>query len=238
MAGKPHLEFPGDFTLKNPNDNGVVLVNSVGERQNLTLGTIAELNIFEDINSNAVTGTMHIVDAYNIISNASLQGNERLIFKLSTPGTSSSREDIVDASEETGYPFHIYALTDRIQQSETIMTYTLHFCSKELLRNTRKKVSKAYNGGLAQSVVDILRDDTGLNSRKDIYYEETRNQDKIVIPNLRPFDAINMISRKALSKNANGAGYYFYETTKGFHFRSYESMLALQGKYARDELLT
>ena len=238
MAGKPHLEFPGDFTLKNPNDNGVVLVNSVGERQNLTLGTIAELNIFEDINSNAVTGTMHIVDAYNIISNASLQGNERLIFKLSTPGTSGNREDIVDASEETGYPFHIYALTDRIQQSETIMTYTLHFCSKELLRNTRKKVSKAYNGGLAQSVVDILRDDTGLNSRKDIYYEETRNQDKIVIPNLRPFDAINMISRKALSKNANGAGYYFYETTKGFHFRSYESMLALQGKYARDELLT
>jgi hypothetical protein len=47
-----------------------------------------------------------------------------------------------------------------------------------------------------------------------------------------------MISRKALSKNANGAGYYFYETTKGFHFRSYESMLAYQSLYNRDEILT
>ena len=238
MQGKPHLEFPGDFTLKNPNDNGVVLVNSVGERQNLTLGTIAELNIFEDIESNAVIGTMHIMDAYNIISNASLQGNERLIFKLSTPGTTNDKVDIVDASEETGYPFHIHGLTDRIQQSETLMTYTLHFSSKELIRNVRTRVSRAYNGGLAQSVVDILRDESGLNSRKDIYYEETRNQDKVVIPNLRPFDAINMISRKALSKNANGAGYYFYETTKGFHFRSYESMLAYKSKYARPVILT
>ena len=238
MVGKDYLEFPGDFTLTNPNDNGVVLVNSVGERQNLTLGTVAELNIFEDIESNAVIGTMHILDAYNIISNASLQGNERLIFKLSTPGALGGREDIIDASEETGYPFHIHALTDRKQVSETIMTYTLHFSSKELLRNVRTRVSKAYSGTLHGTVVNILRDKKGLNSRKDIIFEETGNQDKIVIPNLRPFDAINMISRKAIPLNSNGPGYYFYETTKGFHFRSYESMLTHKGKYARDEALT
>ena len=233
MAGNPHLDFPGAYNLSNP----VILVNSVGERQNLALGIIAELNIYEDIHSNAVTGSIHIMDAYNLISNDSLQGNERLIFKLSTPGTKNDRVDIVDASEETGYPFHIYALTDRQQISETVMSYTLHFCSKELLRNVRTKVSRAYSGGLAESVVDILRDKDGLNSRKDIYYEQTRNSDKVVIPNLRPFDAVNLISKRALSKNATGAGYYFYETTKGFHFRSYESMLAYKSRYARQEMV-
>ena len=228
-----HPDKVADYNLST-----IILINSVGDRAELKLGTIAELNVFEDIYSNAVTGTAHIVDTYNIISNASLQGNERLAFKLSTPGVSTDRIDTVDASVGTGYPFHIYALTDRRIVNETTMSYTLHFCSRELFRNVRTRVSKAYNGGLAETVIGILRDKNGLDTRKKIFYEETRNSDKVVIPNLRPFDAVNMISRKALSKNAKGAGYYFYETTKGFHFRSYESMLAYKSQYARDEMVT
>jgi hypothetical protein len=227
------IAFVGDYNLET-----LILINSVGEPLKLAMGTVVELNVYEDINANAVTGSIHIIDSHNIISNASLQGNERLVFKLSTPGVKGVRVDTVDATEETGYPFHIYALTDRKNTSEGVMTYVLHFCSKELLRNVRTRVSKAYNGGLAQSVVNILRDEDGLNSRKDIYYEETRNSDKIVIPNMRPFNAINLMSRKALSKNAKGSGYHFYETTKGFHFRSYESMLAYQSLHHREEILT
>ena len=167
-----------------------------------------------------------------------LQGNERVLFKLSTPGSTNKIEDTVDATEETGHPFHIYALTDRINLSETTMSYTLHFCSRELMRNARTRVSKAYDGGLSNAVVSILRDEEGLDSKKDLYFERTRNQDKIVIPNMRPLEAINMISNRALSKNGKGAGYYFYETTKGFHFRSYESMLALEALHYRDEYYT
>ena len=230
---KDTLDYAGDYNL-----GTLTLINHVGEPLPLAMGTVAELNVYEDITANAVTGSMHIIDFNNIITNAELQGNERLLFKLSTPGTAGDREGTVDATEETGYPFHIYALTDRKQYSETTMTYVLHFCSKELFRNVRTKVSKAYDNNLALSVVDILRDKNGLNSRKNIHYEETRNADKIVIPNMRPFDAISMLSNKSLSKNAKGSGYHFYETSKGFHFRSYESMLAYSGLYEREEKLT
>jgi len=230
---KDTLDYAGDYNL-----GTLTLINHVGEPLPLAMGTVAELNVYEDITANTVTGSMHIIDFNNIITNAELQGNERLLFKLSTPGTAGDREGTVDATEETGYPFHIYALTDRKQYSETAMTYVLHFCSKELFRNVRTKVSKAYDNNLALSVVDILRDKNGLNSRKNIHYEETRNADKIVIPNMRPFDAISMLSNKSLSKNAKGAGYHFYETSKGFHFRSYESMLAYSGLYEREEKLT
>ena len=104
-----------------------------------------ELNIYEDIEKNALTGSMAILDANNIISNTPLQGNERLIFKLSTPGT-EGKEQIIDASEETGYPFHIYAITDRKILSETLMSYNIHFCSRELMRNARTRASRAYDG--------------------------------------------------------------------------------------------
>ena len=43
----------------------VVIRNSVGKRLNIPIGVISELNIFEDIQNNAVTGSMYILDNYN-----------------------------------------------------------------------------------------------------------------------------------------------------------------------------
>ncbi len=86
MAQKEALEFAGDYNLTN-----ITIINSVGERLGLRLGTVQELNIYEDINAHAITGSMHIVDAHNIITGASLQGNERLLFKLSTPGSTNGK---------------------------------------------------------------------------------------------------------------------------------------------------
>jgi len=82
-------------------------------------------------------------------------------------------------------------------------------------------------------VAQIFGEKDGLDSRKVLNLEETRNQDKIVIPNMRPLDAISMLARRALPKNTDGVGYYFYETTKGFHFRSWESMCVSQGAFSR-----
>ena len=229
------IRFPGDYILSNGRDQGSVHIHTaIGEILPLKMGTIAELNIYEDININALTGSMMVIDSSNIISRTPLQGNERLSFKLSTPMKTDNQENVVvDASEDTGHPFHIYAITDRHIESETVTSYRVHFCSREMLRSARTKVSKAYEGGIHQTAIQILRDKDGLDSLKQFTYEPTRNSDKIVIPNLRPLDAITMLCDKALSKNTNGAGYYFYETTKGFHFRSYESMLVNQGKLPR-----
>ena len=92
------------------------------------------------------------------------------------------------------------------------------------MRNTRLKVSQAYTGTLDSMVLEITKD--YLDSKKTLFVESTSNQDKIVIPNMRPFDAINMIAKKAIPQNSRGGvGYYFYETTKGFNFRSWESMV-------------
>ena len=228
-----NLDFPGDYNLRK-----IEIITAAGEKLPLRMGSIAELNIYEDIESNALTGSAFIIDSNNIISNLPFQGLERLSFHLSTPGAGNDNISSVNASLESGHPFYIYSLTDRKVITENAMSYTIHFGSRELMRNTRTRVSQAYEGDIHLSAAAILRDKNGLNSSKRFVYEPTRNQDKFVMPNVRPFDAINILANKALSKNAKGAGYYFYETTKGFYFRSYESMLSLQGTYPRDEVLT
>ena len=72
------LSRVGDFNLST-----VSIINHIGDQYPLPFGgVIAELNIYEDIEHNAITGTAHIIDSYNIIANEELHGNERLIFKL------------------------------------------------------------------------------------------------------------------------------------------------------------
>ncbi len=222
-----YLDFAGDYNL-----NDFKIITATNEALPLRMGIVMELNLYESIDSKALTGSMSILDANNMISNVPLQGNERLTFKWSTPGAQGELE-VIDATEETGSPFHIYAITDRKIHSENVMSYTIHFCSRELMRNARTRVSRAYDGPLHTAAINILRDKNFLDTKKRIHFEQTRNSDKLVIPNMRPLDAITFIAEKALSKNTNGAGYYFYETVNGFHFRSYESMLASQGKFAR-----
>ena len=227
MANKDYpevLEQVEDYKISD-----IVIRNSVGDRLNIPIGVIAELNVFEDINSNAVTGSMYLLDNFNIVTQAELQGNERLSFKLSTPGRQlAGFNHVVDASEKTGYPFHIYAIKERKPARDRVMVYEVLFASRELMVNTRTRVNRAYSGRLDFTARKILRDDNGINTDKRIMLEPTRNQDTIVFPNLRPFDAINLLAERALSGNAKGAGYYFYETTKGFYFRSVENMIADQ----------
>jgi hypothetical protein len=101
------------------------------------------------------------------------------------------------------------------------------------MRNLRTKVSQAYDGKYDRAVIDIMKDKDYLDSRKKLYYEPTGNANKIVVPNLPPFDAISMIAKRSIAEKSNGVGYYFYETTSGYHFRSWASMVTHQGKFAR-----
>ena len=81
------IEFAGDFNLA-----AVVIQSHMGEGvlpesggENI-LPQMIELNIYESINKKAITGSIVINDATNLIKNLPIQGTERILFKLSTPG--------------------------------------------------------------------------------------------------------------------------------------------------------
>jgi len=221
-----NIKFAGDYNMPSIHLHSHANRGFTREEDGVNIQKIVvEMNIFEGINNTSVTGTLVIVDSINLIGNLPIQGTERLSFKLSTPGA-HEQGHIVDCSEETGNPMHIYKLTDKKQLSEGTTSYILHFCSRELLRNLRTKVSQAFTGTIDQMVYKILVDKDYLDSKRTLFYQKTRNQDKITIPNLRPFRAIEMLSKRALADQteSSSAGYHFYQTTKGFHFRSFESM--------------
>ena len=219
-----NIEFAGDYFLKY-----IHLRNYAGEGIKALKGEdinfkVLEFNIYESIFSSSVTGSAVIADTQNLIGNLPIQGTERLAFKLASLGE-TGLENTIDCSEATGHPMHIYKLTNKQQMSDYSETYTLHFASREFVRNLRTRVSKSFDMRMDQAVDSIFGDPKFLDSRKVLHKQPTRNQDKICIPNLTPFDAIGLLAKRALPEKTEGAGYLFYETTKGFHFRSWESLL-------------
>tara|TARA_X000000950_G_scaffold284780_1_gene388709 strand:+ start:131 stop:1627 length:1497 start_codon:yes stop_codon:yes gene_type:complete len=217
------IQFAGDYNL-----NNIVLIGHSGEAVDIK-PLMLELNIYEGIYSNSITGSIVIGDSQNLISKLPIQGTERLSFKISTPGANAETH-IIDATEKTGHPFHIYKLTNKQQINPGTVTYVLHFCSREMLRNQRVKVSQSYLS-MSTAARNIFKDPRYLDSRKRLYYESAQSN-PVVIPNISPFKAFNMMGKHCIpynELNEGTVGFYFYETTKGFHFRSWQSMVSYKG---------
>mgnify|MGYP003144513221 CR=1 FL=1 len=221
------LEKPGDYNLKE-----IVIVNSRGERADIK-ASVLELNLFESIHQGSMLGTLIVTDSLNLVNLVPITGKERLYFKLTTAGATGPK-DAINANPEDGYPFHIYKLANRKEIEHNVSQYILYFGTREFVRNLRTKVSQAYSGDISASALKILKDEQVLDSKKPVFFEPTRNAQKFVIPNMRPLKAIGMLADKALSKNGKGAGYYFYETTKGFYFRSWENMCSIESLHKRE----
>ena len=225
------IEQAGDFNLEK--------VNIISYRFNGEEGTPYEMDIkpstvtvelTEDIYSGFLTGNIIVFDSQDVRTVLPITGLEKLELKFNTPGMPGC-----NAIREEGFPFQIYkieAITPDTTNPRS-QYYKIFFCSSEMYYNSFNRVSQAFTGPIEESVEKILRDKDYLNSTKGLYFEPTKTNSKFVIPNLKPLNAINLLAGSAISGLYNNAGYLFYETLNGFHFRSVESLLALGGAVAR-----
>ena len=188
------------------------------------------LSITEDIFSNNLVGSLVVYDTQDVRSIFPITGLERLSLKLNTPGLPG-----FNYTEDNGVPFQIYKV-DNVKKEDTTgagQFYKIFFCSPEMYNNNIALVSKAYAGPVENGVLDIVRQSKYLNSKKPIYVEPTKTNAKYVIPSLKPYNAIRFLNNNAISAEYQNAGYLFYETNRGFHLRSIESMLAMGGAVVR-----
>jgi hypothetical protein len=213
------LQYAGEYII-----DVCKIASTGGEIIDIT-PMITTINIFEDIFKSALTGDISVVDTNNLLTGLPLIGQEKLILKLSTPqSTTTTRNRSLDFTE---HPLYIYKVDSSIQINPGTTAFTLSFTTAEAVRSNRIRVSQAFDGEPAVDIVQkIIRDEDLLNSKKEFYYEETANNYKFVSPNMRPFDFINSIAKRCLSSKYNFAPtFLFFETCKGFYFRTVDSMM-------------
>ena len=190
---------------------------------------LASINIYEDIFTNSITGSISFVDTNNLTANASIVGQEKLKLVLVTPNASddTSRDMAINFSDQ---PLHVYQIKSSANVNDRTKTFELAFTTNEIMRNNRIRVCQSYNGEPAKEIIKkVIRDPELLNSKKEFYYEETTNLFQMIAPNMRPFDFINTVAKRCLSKEYDFAPtFLFYETVRGYFFRTIDSMMDIK----------
>lgn len=225
------LDKAGTYNLSQVNLISYVSANGSGNPSRLNITqTITEVNVYEHLENNTLSGDVTIVDANNIVENFPLTGFERIEFTLETPGLNKG----YDFSVASGHPMFIYNIENRQEANPRAQVYTLKFCSMEVVKNAQRRVSNAFAGTIDEMILQILRYD--LKTKKDIIVEETKGSHKFVMPRSKPFEAINMLRSEAVAKKFTNAGFLFYENAIGFNFRSYESLFCTENGSPRKEM--
>ena len=208
---------PGDVIIKS-----VVLIDKE-QRKNLNRlqgklqrldNQLVSVDIYEDMQCPVLFCTIELLDAINIIQTFPIVGEEFVSITLQTPGIPSPVE----------YFFAVTSVSQgKASQTSQYQTYTLTCVSEEQLASAAKMTQYAVEGSYSDLLKQIM--DRELETKKPYYIEPTRGLMGNVIPKLKPLAAIDYIRQMAISQTSTTSAFVFFESQKGFQFRTIESLI-------------
>jgi len=227
QSSEQAVRFAGDVNITK-----IKIVTRNGLAQDITPQVI-NIQIFEDLFSPFITGSLIIKDSLDLINLFPFAGEEEVEIEVSTPSLQTGN---INAK------FYIYKMTDREMLGDRSMVYQLHFISNEAIVDLNKKISKVYGDKPEVIVKSLLEDQVnGLQSTKKLIAEPSAKIAKFISNFWSPIEAINYVTQ--LTENKSGSpSYVFYENRDGFYFTSLESLYDAQvyqeftmDKYTRDD---
>jgi len=183
------------------------------------------MNIYEDLFGDSVTIDLVLNDSINLPYKAPILGEEYLNFSIFTKAVDGEGNDINPG------PMYTVSITDRHLTKDRQQLYILHFTSKQDIVNSNTTVSRSFRGKKISTIVNTLLNEYIYSEkpRNDFVIEETDGIENIVIPNWKPFKAINWLAKRAINKNGI-PNYLFWESNGITYFKSVESLLTQQVK--------
>ena len=209
------LQHAGQFVIED-----LRLVTTSGLEVNL-INSVIGITLFEDIFSMTVSGTIAIMDSVNLSSQGPLLGQEYLHLKIRTPFINKDESTTIDFSKNV---FLVNSITKRQKLANGVQGVVLSFVSQELIKNQRLKVTQSLTDTWSNIVKKMLIDKKYLNTKKKIDLEPTTGVKKFIAPNVRPLDIIVLGMKQAVAIYKGEPTYLFYETLKGFNFRTLISL--------------
>lgn len=221
-----NTQYAGRFKI-----NSVTLLTNSGYKMDLSKITV-KIKIEESILKDSISGEITFVETTDFTNAASMIGQERLFISLGTPLNQNriDKEALIDFNNQ---PLYVYKMMNiGVGVNKSVNGVKLFFVSDNAFKNLRTRVSKSYKGNCSSVVERILKEQ--LKTKSDIEVEESSNNIHMVSPNIRPYQMIDIISRRSLNKDSN-CSHLFYETTKGLRFNSIDSMFERDVDFAYSE---
>ena len=202
------------------------------------VGGLISIAYFENLMSDTLRATIIFTDTginnsnnikESILEGLPIVGQEKVVLKFED----NNKVTIGDKPELVMYVNKVTPISDDTRKTQI----QLDLVSAEFIRNEKTRITKRYDGKISDHVKQLLTEGNsiGLKTKKDISdIDETLNNYNYIGNNKKPFYIINWLSRKSISaqnqKKGKSAGYFFFETADGFHFKSIDSLFAQEQK--------
>ena len=215
-------------------NQATVISNTSGESVGLQNG-IFNLTYYESILQDTIhasftysdTGTVGgPFNGKNAVDGLPIKGSEKFLLSF----TDNNDNTLEFKDDSSLYVNNVTPLVDETTKSMT----QLHLVSKEYILNEKVRINSRMDGLVSQHIEKILKEEKYLNTKKDVDIEETVLQINESPKNKKPFYIMNELSKKGVSaenqKLGKSAGYFLYETSEGFKFKSIDGLLSQEPK--------
>jgi len=203
-----------------------IISNKTGEAVDISPG-ISMLMYFESILQDTLRVTIRFVDSGDstkegktVREGLPLVGQERVEIEFE-----DNNEIAIGADPKL--VLYVNKITP-VENDTNIELIQLELVSKEFILNEKIRVNTRYDGKISEHITDILKDNENyLATEKELDIEEVENNFNFIGNNKKPFFMVNALSKKSVpvGKKGKAAGFFFYETSDGFHFKSLDTLL-------------
>lgn len=177
-----------------------------------------EINIFDSLLTPIMSGSVIINDSIGLSPKLIFDGSEVLLINIGKNNDSDSLR--------LKKAFRIYKQSNRVNINQNSEKYSLDFVSDEFIFSDQQRINQAYKTTYSDIVRKILVDYLKAPSTKlSGIFENTTGIRDIVIPNLKPMDAIEWCAKRSIDSKKS-PNYMFFENNLGFNFVSLSSLLS------------
>ena len=205
---------------------GAEVISSNGQRIDIS-ESIDTIDYFEDLLSPCCTLRIRVVSAGRIVNSLPIHGGEKVVLKLVTATGEVDRDG--------DKAFYVKKVSDYASDGQKEV-FNLHCISREGLTNETSRCERKYKKlTIDQHVTSILKDVLKTNNFKPENIEKTSNPYSFIGNQKKPFYILTWLLPKSLpvagKSGTNGSevkgtsGFFFYENSEGFNFKSIESLV-------------
>jgi hypothetical protein len=183
-------------------------------------GLFEELNIFDNLLNPCMSGSILIRDAIGLSEKFMFDGSEILKVKINK----SVDSDVAQIDKL----FRIYKQSNRQITNMSSETYILHFISDEYIFSEQQTINQGYNETYSTIARQIMEYQLNLSVNRDLgLIEESTGLKKLIIPNLKPIEAIEWCARRAVDVNGS-PNFVFFENKLGYNFATLSTLMTMQ----------
>ena len=182
------------FTISS--DRGTIdLVNNV----DLILG---ELKIYESCIDLHTYAEALVIDQNDVLGRYKICGDEKIVIEFETPG----------ADTPAHYNFIMASNEDmKHEGSMKSKTYSLHFCSSDLMKNSTVRVAKSWNDQTSNILKDVY--ETFMKTDKKFQIDDpTKGQQRYIANAVPAHKVIDDLKSRHVSQQNESSSYTLFET--------------------------